>query len=175
MKIVIQNAGAQRGFLILKKEGQWYIEAEGAIDKDEVIVLQSIPLFQPSENLYQFSVPKTLIDYVSHSEKPVVLSDAREGRFANDSYVIEYQVKSVLCLPLLAQGKVTGLLYLENNLATNVFITEKVAVLKLLLSQIAMSIKNARAYKEMMEMNIDYQKKIAALEQQIKKTVEATS
>jgi GAF domain-containing protein len=175
MKIVIQNAGAQRGFLILKKEGQWYIEAEGAIDKDEVTVLQSIPLFQPSETPYQLSVPKTLIDYVSHFKEPVVLSDAREGRFANDSYVIEYQVKSVLCLPLLAQGKVTGLLYLENNLATNVFITEKVTILKLLLSQIAMSIKNARAYKEMMEMNIDHQKKIAALEQQIKKTVEATS
>jgi predicted ATPase/GAF domain-containing protein/tRNA A-37 threonylcarbamoyl transferase component Bud32 len=169
MKIVLENAGAQQGWLILEKDGQWFIEAEGTIDKDEVTELKSIPLSQ-------LLVPQSLIDYVIRTKKSVVLPDAaHEEQFTSDSYIVENQVKSVLCLPLLVQGKVTGLLYLENNLATNVFITEKVAVLELLLSQIAMSIKNARAYKEMMEMNIDYQKKIAALEQQIKKTVEATS
>jgi len=170
MNIVIQNAGAERGFLILKnKEGQWCIEAEGAIDKDEVTVLQSIPLFQPYKNYSQLSVPKTIIDYVSHSKESVVLSDAREGRFANDPYIIEFKVKSVLCLPLLVQGEVTGSLYLENNLATDIFIPKRVEVLELLLSQIAISIKNARVYQEMADMNIDYKKEIVELEQRIKK------
>jgi len=159
MQIVLENAGAQQGLLILAKDRQWFIEAEGTIDKEAVTALNSIPL-SPS------SVPKSLIDFVIRTKESVVLPNAvHEGQFTHDSYIVENQVKSVLCLPLLAQGQLTGLLYLENNRTTNAFTTERLEVLNLLSSQIVMSIKHARAYKEMADMNIAYERKIAKLEQ----------
>jgi len=115
------------------------------------------------------SVPKSLIDFVIRTKESVVLADAvHEGQFTHDSYIVENQVKSVLCLPL-AQGQLTGLLYLENNRTTNAFTNERLEVLNLLSSQIVMAIKHARAYKEMADMNIAYERKIAKLEQRIGK------
>ncbi|RKZ90543.1 MAG: hypothetical protein DRR19_09765, partial [Candidatus Parabeggiatoa sp. nov. 1] len=165
MKIVIENAGAQRGVLILDKDGQWFIEAEGEID--EMTVLQSIPLSQLSVTSNQLSVPKAIIDYVVRTKENVVLSDAtQEGQFTREPYIVAHQVKSVLCVPLLKQDNVKGLLYLENNQATSVFTQEREEVLKLLSSQIVISIENARHHAEMMNQNLEYKRKIAELVQQ---------
>ena len=160
MKIVLENAGAQRGMLILETEGQWFIEAEGAIAQDEVTVLGAIPLEQSL-----IPVPKSLIEYVIRIQESVVLADAaHEGQFTHEPYFIERQMKSVLCLPLLAQGQLTGVLYLENNQTTDAFTKDRLEMLKLLSFPIVMLIKNARAYKQMADMNIEYQKKIRQLE-----------
>jgi predicted ATPase/class 3 adenylate cyclase/tRNA A-37 threonylcarbamoyl transferase component Bud32 len=143
MRVLIENAGAERGVLILDKAGQWVIEAEGTIDKDDVTVSQSIPLEEGRDML----VPTSIINYVARTRQVVVLSDAsEEGQFPLDSYITTRSPSSILCSPLLNQGKLIGVLYLENNLTTDAFTEDRLEVLNVLSSQVAISIENARLY-----------------------------
>ncbi|HAI68701.1 MAG TPA: hypothetical protein DCM38_04595, partial [Gammaproteobacteria bacterium] len=144
MHIVIENAGAEKGFLILPKNEHWFVEAEG--DVGSVKVLHSIPL----ENCQE--VCGTIIHYVIRTQKPVVLHDASsDEHFTQTFHICSQRPKSVLCLPLLNQGKLTGILYLENNLTTDAFTPERLEVLNLLSSQIVISIENAKLYSELHE------------------------
>jgi signal transduction histidine kinase/serine phosphatase RsbU (regulator of sigma subunit) len=154
MKIVLENAGAQWGVLILaKEEDEQVIGAAGTMD--EIMVPQE-PIFlsQLSDSSYPFSLPKTLIYYVTRTRENIVLHDAtQKGQFTQDPHIVEHQVKSVLCVPLLKQKEVKGILYLENNLATDTFTPERVEVLNLLSSQIAISIENAQFYQKIAQQN----------------------
>ena len=148
MRVVIENAGAQTGYLLLDQHGEWLIEAQGTIDQEYVMVRQSIPLHTsvPVAPL----IPATIIHYVARTRESVVLADAaREGPFTNDPVVAARQPRSVLCAPLINQGKLTGILYLENNLTTGAFTAERLQVLNLLSSQVAISIENARLYADL--------------------------
>ncbi len=147
MKIVIENAGAQRGYLLLEKQGQWVIEAEGEVDKADVTtMLQSIPIAEQLLLAEQL-LPRSIINYVARTKEDIVLNDAtKEGPFARDPYIVAEQPKSVLCAPLINQGRLTGILYLENNLTTAAFTEDRLTVLNLLSSQAAISIENARLY-----------------------------
>ncbi|MEG4572249.1 AAA family ATPase [Microcoleus sp. N3A4] len=142
MKILIENAGAQTGFLILlQKEGKLIIEAQGDVDRDEVIVCQSTPL-EASQQL-----PISVINYVARTRENVVSTDATsEGIFTTDTYIIKNQPKSILCTPIIHQSQLIGLLYLENNLSVGAFTPDRLEVLKLLSSQAAISIQNAQLY-----------------------------
>jgi len=141
MKIMIENAGAQVGYLLLESHGKLLIEASGAVDCDSINLLQSIPL--ESSNLLSLSV----INYVSRTHKDVVLNDAtREGKFTNDTYIKAHKTKSILCVPLLKQNQLISIIYLENNLVTGAFTPDRVALLKVLSSQAAISIENAQLY-----------------------------
>jgi predicted ATPase/signal transduction histidine kinase/response regulator of citrate/malate metabolism/tRNA A-37 threonylcarbamoyl transferase component Bud32 len=144
MRIVIENAGAEKGFLLLPKKNNWFIEAEWQINSNQVTVLQSIEI-EKSEQ-----IPTNLINYVVRTGESVVLSDAaQEGYFTRDSYIIKQAPKSVLCLPLKNQGQLTGILYLENNLTTAAFTSDRLDVLNLLSSQIAISINNSILYNQL--------------------------
>ncbi|MEN9864787.1 MAG: hypothetical protein RL748_377, partial [Pseudomonadota bacterium] len=155
MRIGIENAGAQRGVLLLEHDGEWRIEAQGAVSQDTVEVLQSLPLPPAPATAGATSdatttplVPAALIQYVAMSKKALVLDDAcAHGRFTQDAYIQQHQVKSVLCLPILQQGKLAAILYLENNLTLGAFSADRLAVLKILASQAAISIENARVYE----------------------------
>ena len=141
MKIMIENAGAQTGLLILAKEDQLLIEAQGSVDEEKVIVCQSI-LAKTSPQL-----PISIINYVERTREDVVLADATlQGRFTTDPYIAQNKPKSVLCTPIIHQGKLIGLLYLENNLSIEAFTPERLKVLKLLSSQAAISLQNAQLY-----------------------------
>lgn len=140
MKILIENAGAQCGYLILESQGQFLIEAEGAIDSDNIALLQSIPI----EN----RLPAAIINYVVRTRESVVLSDATvAGNFTQDSYIQQHQPKSILCFPLINQGQLVSIIYLENNLTKDAFTPERLEVLKILSAQAAISIENARLYQ----------------------------
>ena len=144
MHIVIENAGASIGFLLLPQQDNWFIEAEGHVDSDEVIVLQSLAI-EDSEQL-----PTNLIHYVARTFDNVVLSDAtQESHFTQDAYIVKQRPKSVLGMPLLNQCKLTGILYLENNLTTGAFTPQRLQVLTLLSSQIAISIENSLLYNNL--------------------------
>jgi serine phosphatase RsbU (regulator of sigma subunit) len=146
MNTVIENAGAERGLLLLDKAGQWVIEAEGVIGRDDVVVLQSIPLTATI-------VPQTIINYVAHTRESVVLSNAYwEGPFTQDSYILAHKPHSILCMPLLHQGTLTGMLYLENNQALGAFTADRLEVLNLLSGQVAVSIENANLYAHLEEL-----------------------
>jgi predicted ATPase/serine phosphatase RsbU (regulator of sigma subunit)/tRNA A-37 threonylcarbamoyl transferase component Bud32 len=157
MKLSIENAGAQHGFLILANEQDknLYIEASGKID-EAVEVLKSIPV----EGNDSLSV--SIVNYVHKITENVVLNDATgDQRFINDPYIKTKKPKSILCAPIRYKGMTAGIIYLENNLATGVFTPERIELLQILSSQAAISIENSRliahresAAKLQTEMNI---------------------
>jgi serine phosphatase RsbU (regulator of sigma subunit) len=143
MHIVIENAGAEKGFLLLPQaSGCWLIEAEGSIGKADIKVLQSLSLDTAP------LISANIVNYVAHTKENVVLHNAtQEGQFIRDPYIKKQRPKSVLCAPLINQGKLTGILYLENNLTTGAFTPARLEVLKVLSSQLAISIENALLYQ----------------------------
>ncbi|MCZ6679505.1 MAG: AAA family ATPase [Candidatus Poribacteria bacterium] len=148
MGILIENAGAQKGCLILEKQGQLLVEAEAQVDSDATRVLQSIPVIgNPA-----FS--EGIINYVARTRENVVLNDAsHEGQFTRDPYIVSNRPKSVLCAPLIHQGKLSGIVYLENNLTTSTFTPDRLQVMKMLCSQIAISLENAQLYAQLEAYN----------------------
>ncbi|MEG4575136.1 AAA family ATPase [Microcoleus sp. N3A4] len=146
LKIAIENAGAEKSYFILEKDGQLVVEGTATIDNDEVVVLQSTPI----ETTHK--LPFSILNYVARTQKNVVLNDAtQEGIFTSDSYIVNAQPKSVLCMPVVHKGKFIGLLYLENNLTRSAFTPDRLEVLTVLCSQAAISLENARLYANLSE------------------------
>jgi PAS domain S-box-containing protein len=146
MKILMESAGAERGYLILSSQGKLLIEAEGKIDDNPVTVLQSISV----ENCQELS--SAIVNYVARTQESVVLDDAvRSGQFTNDPYIQKHQTKSILCVPLINQSQIVSIVYLENNLTAGAFTPERVELLKVLSGQAAISIQNSKLYTEVRE------------------------
>ncbi|MEK0180391.1 AAA family ATPase [Microcoleus anatoxicus] len=144
MKVLMENAGAEVGYLILQSQGNFLVEAEGSVDSEQITVLQSISI-ESSEKL-----PIGVVQYVARTQEDVVLSDAtNEGVFTNDPYIIKQRPKSVLCAPIINQRKLVGIIYLENNLTVGTFTSDRLEVLKVLSSQAAIAIENARLYQNL--------------------------
>lgn len=146
MQILIENAGAQTGYLILENSREWFVEASCELNDGENIcatrVLQSIPIAN--------HLPKSIINYVIRTHESVLLNHAtREGDFINEPYIQRNQTQSIFCLPLLNQGKLVGVLYLENQLASGAFTPEQSQILHLLSTQAAISIENAKLYSKL--------------------------
>ncbi|HEY9831217.1 MAG TPA: AAA family ATPase [Stenomitos sp.] len=146
MQILIENAGAQTGCLLLENAGEWTIEAACELCDGENVcatqVLQSAPISN--------RLPESIIHYVIRTHDLIILNDAtHEGNFIHDLYIQQNQTQSLLCLPLLNQSKLVGVLYLENQLATGVFTPERSQLLQLLSTQAATAIENARLYSKL--------------------------
>src|SRR6266403_2136444 len=148
MRIAVEHAGAQRGLLVLPRGNEQRIEAEATIGPDAITVrLLGTPL-APSE------LPYSILQYVSRTHDSVILDDASAPTpFSADEYIRHKRARSVLCLPLLKQARLIGLLYLENNLAPGVFTPQRIALLELLASQAAISLENAHLYDELTDEN----------------------
>jgi signal transduction histidine kinase len=177
MQVVMENAGASKCALILQKEGNLLIEATAvaaglignvtqAINspgtKPLLTVLQSIPVELSQD------IPISTINYVWHTQETLILNDANvETTFAADPYMIQQQPKSVLCTPIKNQGKLMGILYLENNLTTGTFTSNRLEVLNVLSSQAAISIENARLYAHLEEYNRTLETKVSERTQEL--------
>ncbi|MFN6476881.1 AAA family ATPase [Nostoc sp. DedQUE07] len=145
MQVVMENTGAKKSALILLKDNIWVIEAI-ATSQQVPTILQSIPI--------EFSqdIPLTPINYVKRTLETLVIDDATANNsFTSDSYIIRQQPKSLLCTPILHQGKLIGILYLENNLIAGVFTHDRLQVINLLCSQAAISLENASLYQRSQE------------------------
>ncbi|MBE9126992.1 MULTISPECIES: ATP-binding sensor histidine kinase [unclassified Coleofasciculus] len=161
MKILIQNAGAQSGFLILSSQsqsgnnnGNWVIQASGSVDEEQMTILQSIGIDSVELSTQMSLLSPGIVHYVIRTKENVVLNDAvHTGQFTQDSYIKTKQPKSILCIPLLDRTKLSGILYLENNLTTDAFTPDRVELLKLLSSQVAISIENAQLYTNLQQFN----------------------
>jgi len=139
--ILIEQAGAEWGALILPQDDVLLVMARGKVGDDKAQVLQAIPLEAG------FSGSPTIVRYVYHTSDTVVLDDAVvDERFADDLHIQEKRPRSVLCAPIIKQGKPLGVFYLENNLTPRAFTADRIAVLKMLASQAAISLENARLY-----------------------------
>lgn len=159
IEIVLENAGAERGFLILPHKDKWLIQAEGEVDQGEITVLQALPIEKVNHSHAIPILSHAIVNYVIRTQESVVLNDAlHEGAFTHDSYIMTKQPKSILCAPLLNQGRLTGLLYLENNLTTGAFTEDGLEVLNLLSSQAAISIENAQLYSNIRAVNKAYER-----------------
>jgi GAF domain-containing protein len=148
--IAVEHAGAERGLLILPRGEEHRIEAEARTGRDKVEVHLGKRLITPAE------LPESLLRYVVRTQESVVLDDASvQNRFSEDDYLRQRRSRAVLCLPLVRQAKLMGVLYLENNLAPRVFTSSRLALLELLASQAAISLDNARLYAGLAELNAD--------------------
>jgi len=144
MKIVIENAGAQHGYLLLESNGELYVQAEYDINSGQVIVLEETPV----EDVQKMA--RRIVQYVHRTQESVVLNDAtNDERYAQDSYIIEHKPKSILAMPIVNQGKFIGVLYLENNLSVGAFTQNRIDLLTILSGQIAVSIDNAMLYENL--------------------------
>jgi C4-dicarboxylate-specific signal transduction histidine kinase len=143
MRTALAHAGAARGLLLLPHGAEQRIAAEATTSGDTVMV-----------RLHEASVaaaalPESLVHYVVRTHESVILGDASvPNPFAADPYLRQQHARALLCVPLLNQAKLTGVLYLENTLTPHVFTPTRVAVLTLLASQAAISLENARLYAE---------------------------
>jgi PAS domain S-box-containing protein len=146
MSSAIEHAGAERGLLILPRGDKYQIEAEATTSSDNVnVVLKQAPVTAAD-------LPKSVFHYVLQTKESVVLHDASsQNSFSADGYIREHRSRSVLCLPLLKQTRLLGLLYLENNLTPHAFTPARMAVLKLLASEAAISMENTRLYSDLQE------------------------
>ncbi|TNE61088.1 MAG: GAF domain-containing protein, partial [Bacteroidetes bacterium] len=147
--ILMENVGAQRGFLILNRGDQLMIEAEyttGA-GKQAPQVLQSEPVAESSK------LSGAIVHYVWRTGENVLLDDAQQASaFSSDTYLNLHQVRSLLCVPVKNQGKINAIVYFENNLAANAFTEQRLNMATLLASQAAISIDNAMLYNNLERM-----------------------
>jgi len=148
MKVVLENAGAEKGALILLVEGEAVIVVQGISDRNGIMVSNSLPV------AIQDALPIQIVHYVCRTQENLILDDATTvPTFAFDPYIIQYQPKSILACPISYQGKLTGVLYLENGQTTSAFTSDRVEVLTLLAAQIATSLENATLYRELQTAN----------------------
>lgn len=158
MRTVMTHAGAQRGALILERDGQLLIEAILTHGPDVV----QLDVREPVEGSERLA--SSLVHYVARTRETVVLGDASKvDRFAGDRYIGRHQPKSLMCLALTHQGRLLGLVYLENNLATNVFASEQVDLIRMLSSHAAISVQNALLYANVEQMSAELRTTIAEL------------
>jgi len=146
MPIALEHAGADRGLLILPEKEDYLVRAEArAAGNQTAAVLCQKPITA-------VTCPGSLVRHVIRTQESVILDDAsRPHLFSEDDYLHRRQIKSILCLPLLKEGRLTGLLYLENSSASSAFTPDRIAVLELLAAQAAISLENARLYGDLQE------------------------
>jgi PAS domain S-box-containing protein len=176
MRIALEQAGAVRGLLILTRGNEQRIEAEAllgqglrqaqssrfegqaGIERENVSVRFRQSLVTPSD------LPESLLRYVIRTLESVTLHDALvENLFSQDEYIRQKHPRSVFCLPLIKQGKLVGVLYLENNLAPGVFTSKQLAILELIASEAAISLEQAHLYAELTQENSERRKAEEAL------------
>jgi PAS domain S-box-containing protein len=146
MTIALENAGADRGLLILPAEDDHSIQAEAKATGDQVEVALDQKL------ITGITCPESVVRYVIRTHESVILDDAsRPNLFSEDDYLRGRRAKSILCLPLIKQGRLTGLLYLENTLTSHAFAPDRIAILELLAAQAAISLENTRLYSDLQE------------------------
>jgi PAS domain S-box-containing protein len=142
MRTAIEQAGAERGLLIVEQR----IMAEAVTSSDSVVVQLC------DEPVTPIALPESILHYVVRTNESVTLDDAAvQSPFTADPYIRQRQARSILCLPLINQGRLNGVLYLENNLTPRGFLPARITVLKLLASQAAISLENSRLYRGLAE------------------------
>ena len=146
MDTALEHAGARRGLLILPRGEEMWIEAEATTAEDRVQVCR------PRRRIAPSVLAESVLNYVVRTRDSVLLDDATEqDPFSRDEYIRRNTSRSILCLPLVKQNQLVGVLYLENDLATHVFTSARISLLRLVASQAATALENARLYSNLQE------------------------
>ncbi len=143
MKIMIENAGAEKGSFIRVSQGRLCVEAEGSVHQEQVDILGGVPLDSAK-------LPVSIVQYVARLGESVLLNDAgSDARFWDDPYIAQVRPKSLLCTPIMHQGQVIGVVLLENNLTGGAFTAARIELLQMLSAQAAISIENSQLYADL--------------------------
>lgn len=142
--ILLEHAGAQRVCYLTKKEDKYVIQAEGNVKGKQIEVMKEIDFESDG------SLPKKIIYYVVHSKDSIILdSSSISEKYITDPYIMENNPKSVMCIPVLNKGHLLGILYLENNLIEGAFNNERIEIIRIISSQLAISLENAILYNNL--------------------------
>ncbi|RPJ06824.1 MAG: GAF domain-containing protein, partial [Spirochaetaceae bacterium] len=162
LEILIENTGAQRGFLLLQKEKHLLLTARYANGSAEFI---NETMDEAATN--EGELPATVINYVKRTQEPLLVTDAlSDPVFSADPYVKVHQVKSVLCMPLLRQGKLFGIILLENNILSGAFTNDRFEIVKLLSAQAIISIENSMLFQRSLSAEQQLQRQFEESRQQ---------
>jgi PAS domain S-box-containing protein len=157
MRTAIEQAGAERGVLVLSRWTEPRIAAQATTGDGGIVVKLDDEAMTPAV------LPESVIQYVVRTNEGVILDDAAaQNPFSADSYIRQQHARSILCLPFLNHGQLIGVLYLENNLTPGVFAPARIAVLKLLASQAAISLENACLYRDLAEREAKFRRLVEA-------------
>jgi predicted ATPase/class 3 adenylate cyclase/GAF domain-containing protein len=149
IEIMIENAGACLGFVLLESNGNWYIAAQSFVDNE------NSPVIDEDTPLESFlSIPHDIIHYVIHTKEVVCLENAVEdSRFNRDAYLQDKKPQSVLCLPVRRKESLCAVIYMENDLNPGTFTQDRLNMLELLTGQAGISIENAILYQNLDDLN----------------------
>jgi predicted ATPase/signal transduction histidine kinase/DNA-binding response OmpR family regulator len=166
MRVVVEAAGAQSGVLLLAEQDKLVVRAHGFVsatahrtrpEKERIV---SVVIDEVALSDYH-ALPLSVVNYVRRTQQTVVLQDAsREGVFGSDPYLIENGSRSVLCLPIVKQGKLVGILYLENNLAPHLFTSDRIDLMQLLSTQIVTSLENGLLFAGIQKLNLELEQRV---------------
>ncbi|MBI5140709.1 MAG: diguanylate cyclase [Nitrospirae bacterium] len=147
MHIVMENAGAQRCLLLIDGMDGMFLKAECSADGS------GVKMHEPPVGIDERDdMPKNVINYVNRTGRPVVLDNAAaDAAFSSDPYISAGGKKSVLCIPVERRGRISCILYMENDLADGVFLRYRLEHIELLSAQIGMSMENAGLYAHLEE------------------------
>jgi predicted ATPase/signal transduction histidine kinase/ActR/RegA family two-component response regulator len=155
LNIVITNAGAEKCVLLLQQAEVLQIVARVEVGMPPQLLVAT--LLKSSKDL-----AISVVNAVQNNWEPLVLDDASQHpQFAGDQYIDHHRTRSILCAPIMNQGKLIGILYLENNLTTGAFTSDRIDLLKLLTTQAGISIENARLYTELKKSFEDLEQRVA--------------
>ncbi len=162
MKTLLGTAGAQRGLLVLERDERLVVEVVAGIEQDDL----ELPTGQCVQD--RSDLAQTVVNQVVRSGETVVLPDAvASRRFGADAYITVQRVRSLACLPLRQEGRLYGLVYLENNLAPDVFGLACVATLEAVAAELSFSVANARRFQHLEQQNQALSERLAALERSL--------
>jgi PAS domain S-box-containing protein len=150
MRVVLESAGAETAALLLLRGGELTVAASASVDGPRIVVRR------PDDSVIAAELPLSVLNYVRRSKERVVLADVtRANAFSADEKLLRRNAKSLLCLPIVLQAEVVGLLYLENGALANAFPPNRVEMLALLAGQAAISLQHARLYADLQRENLE--------------------
>jgi signal transduction histidine kinase len=166
MEIIIENAGAETGYLLRQNQDQWFVEARASIgEKVPEIIATDLT------KMLNLELPESVINYVARTEKKVLLNQANsQGDFTQDPYIQQAQIKSIFCFPLIYQGVMKAIIYLENKLLENAFTTDRLEILKLISTQAAISLENVNLYETLEQQVYERTEKLSTALENLQRT-----
>ncbi len=163
MRLALAVGGAQKAFLVTNVEGQLKVEAKAGLGEEDTDDFQTVSL----ENCPD--IPVSIVSYVARTKERLTLNDAsRKGMFTDDPHVKDKGAKSILCAPIIHHNQLSAVLYLENNLTINAFTPDRIEVLHLICSQAAISLENARLYRQVQDYSKTLEKRVAERTKELK-------